>query len=279
MVKFARYILGAGLIFGATAAMAGDLPPEMAEGVMNTCRADYHRLCSDVVPGDGRAARCLLDNQRELAPPCLKAVKLAYAIHACMPDIHRYCEGVPRGPQAFGCLAERMDMLRPECRRVITANAPYMMPPGGERYGYNGGGQGPYGGPAHIALANMALTPMPSPTPPMTAAIRLRTGRLRGPAMAMAMPRRRRHAGAKGTAMRRRVNAKATRIATRKNEAGRARGRTMTVMPAVRAAIAMALLARTRIANPPGRRAGSARSIGGCCAEAAKAVDTPGRNL
>ena len=166
MVKFARYILGAGLIFGATAAMAGDLPPEMAEGVMNTCRADYHRLCSDVVPGDGRAARCLLDNQRELAPPCLKAVKLAYAIHACMPDIHRYCEGVPRGPQAFGCLAERMDMLRPECRRVITANAPYMMPPGGERYGYNGGGQGPYGRPGPYSPGQYGSNPYAFPYAP-----------------------------------------------------------------------------------------------------------------
>lgn len=135
MFKIVKYILGAALISGATAAAASDLPPEVIDGVMNSCRPDYHRVCSYVVPGDGRVGRCLLDHERELDPPCLKAIKLAYAIQACLPDYHRFCDGVPRGPQAVECLADRIDALGPECQRVVSANAPYIARHG-ERYGY-----------------------------------------------------------------------------------------------------------------------------------------------
>jgi len=93
-------------------------------------------MCSYAVPGDGRAARCLLDHEMDLTPACLSAIKIATAVEACMPDYQRFCPDVPAGPQAFRCLADRMDMLIPLCRRVVSANAPYMLGRG-ERYGYN----------------------------------------------------------------------------------------------------------------------------------------------
>jgi len=134
MLKSLKAILGAGVIFGATAASAGGLPPEVLDNVMQTCRADYHRVCSDVLPGGGRVGRCLLDHETELAPPCLKAIKLAYAIEACMPDYRRFCNGVaPGGGQIVECLADRIEALAPECQRVVSANAPYATQ-GRERY-------------------------------------------------------------------------------------------------------------------------------------------------
>jgi hypothetical protein len=154
MFKIARYIFGAGLVFAATAASAGDLPADTADGVMDACRADYHRMCSYVVPGEGRAARCLLDHQRELAPYCLQSLKIASAAEDCLPDYERFCPGVPKGKEAFQCLAGRMDRLAPSCRRVVSANAPYMLPQQGERYSDNGGygsGAAPYSGPAYGA--------------------------------------------------------------------------------------------------------------------------------
>lgn len=159
MFKIAQYVLGAGLMIGATAASAGDLMPDAANGIMNSCRPDYHRLCSYVRPGDGRVARCLLDHQPELSPYCLQAIKIASAVESCLPDYQRFCPGVPRGPQAFQCLASRMELLIPACRRVVSANAPYMQPRGGT-YTYNGGpapygGQSPYYRPA----------PYPGPNP------------------------------------------------------------------------------------------------------------------
>ncbi len=139
-------IFGAGLIAGATAASAGGLPPEVLDDVMRTCRPDYHRVCSEVLPGDGRVGRCLMDHERELAPQCLKAIKLAYAIEACMPDYRRFCSGEPpAGGRIVECLASRMEALAPECARVVSANAPYASPRR-ERYSYY---QGPYNGPAY----------------------------------------------------------------------------------------------------------------------------------
>src|SRR5208337_3041405 len=46
MLKIAQYILGAGLMIGASTASAGDLMPDSADGIMNSCRSDYHRMCS-----------------------------------------------------------------------------------------------------------------------------------------------------------------------------------------------------------------------------------------
>lgn len=146
MFNIAKYILSAGFVFGATAAWAGDLAPDAASGIMNSCREDYHRMCSYVAPGDGRVARCLMDHQRELSPYCLRAIRIASSVEACYGDYERFCRGVPRGPQAFRCLAGKMDLLMPACRQVVAANAPYMTQPGGERYGYNGG-PAPYGRP------------------------------------------------------------------------------------------------------------------------------------
>lgn len=147
MLKIAQYVLGAGLMIGATAASAGDLVPDAADGIMNSCRPDYHRVCSYVVPGEGRVARCLLDHQREIAPSCLEALKIASAAEDCLPDYERYCRGVPKGSPAFQCLADKIDRLAPACRRVVDANAPYMLPRGG-RYADNRGTDPYYRAPA-----------------------------------------------------------------------------------------------------------------------------------
>jgi hypothetical protein len=147
MLKIAQYVLGAGLMIGATAASAGDLVPDAADGIMNSCRPDYHRICSSVVPGDGRVARCLLDHERDIAPSCLQALRIASAVENCMPDYERYCRGVPKGSPAFQCLADKIDRLVPACRRVVDANAPYMLPRD-ERYADNRGPDPYYRAPA-----------------------------------------------------------------------------------------------------------------------------------
>lgn len=146
MFKSVRYLVGVGLLASATAAAAVELPPEVLDSVMAACRPDYHRVCSFVAPGDGRVGRCLLEHELELAPPCLKAIKIAHAMEACMPEYRRFCNGVAAGGdggQVVQCLAERMEALAPECQRVVSANAPYAAP-GHDRYGDNRG-PAPYG--------------------------------------------------------------------------------------------------------------------------------------
>jgi hypothetical protein len=149
MVKIAKYIIGAWFMTGASVAWAGDVPQDVADSMMRSCRADFHRICPDVVPGAGRAAACLLDHQAELSPPCLEGVKTAHAIEVCTPDYRRYCDGA-KGRQAMECLAGRMQELQQECRRIVAANAPYMNRDS-SRYAY--GGSAPYGSPGQDPYA------------------------------------------------------------------------------------------------------------------------------
>lgn len=144
MLKIAQYVLGAGLLICATAATAADLSTDVADGVMDTCREEYHRICPRVVPGDGRVARCLLDHETVLSASCLQTLKIASAIEDCLPDYGRLCGGVPKGKEAFECLADRIDQLMPACLRVVDANAPYMEPRG-KRYSYDDAKPAHYG--------------------------------------------------------------------------------------------------------------------------------------
>jgi hypothetical protein len=145
-----KYIIGTWLIAGASAAWAGDVPQDVADSMMRSCRADYHRICPDVVPGASRATLCLLDHQTELSPACLEAVKTAHAIEVCSPDYRRYCDGA-KGMQAMECLAGRMEALQPDCRRIVSANAPYMTRDS-RRYAY--GGDAPYASPGQDPYAS-----------------------------------------------------------------------------------------------------------------------------
>jgi hypothetical protein len=144
MFKMTKFIIGAWLAAGAPAAWADDVPQSVADSMMTSCRADYHRLCPEVVPGSGRASKCLLHHETELSPACLQAVKTAHAIEVCSPDYRSYCDGT-NGSQAMECLAGRLGVLQPECRRIVAANAPYMnrQP---QRYAYER--PGPYGWPS-----------------------------------------------------------------------------------------------------------------------------------
>ena len=46
------------------------------EEVMTECRDDYHSLCSEVIPGDGRILKCLKSNSTKLSFECRKKVNL-----------------------------------------------------------------------------------------------------------------------------------------------------------------------------------------------------------
>src|SRR5579871_4531848 len=133
MVRFIQLVAGATLIFGTAAAAQ---PSEFAESVMNTCRPDAGRVCADVEPGKGRVARCLLKHERELAPACLRGIKLAYALEMCKADYQRVCGGVPEGVRGVECLAGKLAELPPDCQRAVTASTAYINGPA-ERYGYN----------------------------------------------------------------------------------------------------------------------------------------------
>ena len=59
------------------------ITPQMrseARAVMQACRTDFDRLCSDVTPGGGRILACLQSHAGQLAPSCAQAMPRAQAL-------------------------------------------------------------------------------------------------------------------------------------------------------------------------------------------------------
>ncbi|ULL01823.1 hypothetical protein FJV43_14275 [Bradyrhizobium sp. I71] len=51
-----------------------------AQTVMQACRADHDRLCSDVAPGGGRILACLQSHAGQLTSACARALPRAQAL-------------------------------------------------------------------------------------------------------------------------------------------------------------------------------------------------------
>ncbi|MER8772439.1 cysteine rich repeat-containing protein [Mesorhizobium sp. M0028] len=65
---------GLGVLFLATQlAATAALAQTAAE--REACQADYQKLCKGVLPGGGRAVKCLAGHMSELTPECKKVVK------------------------------------------------------------------------------------------------------------------------------------------------------------------------------------------------------------
>jgi hypothetical protein len=63
------------LLLSASAAMAQNAA---AKAVMQACKPDIARFCSQVQPGGGRVKACMKENIRELSDPCKEALFQAW---------------------------------------------------------------------------------------------------------------------------------------------------------------------------------------------------------
>ncbi|MEM9358864.1 MAG: cysteine rich repeat-containing protein [Pseudomonadota bacterium] len=89
------------------------------------CGGDVSRLCSNVFPGGGRIAQCLLDNVERLSPGCHafvgKAKTARQVMFACQPDAERYCADVEPGRgRIVRCLDRNRDRLAKSCNRALN---------------------------------------------------------------------------------------------------------------------------------------------------------------
>jgi hypothetical protein len=84
----AATIILAGIAAGAPASaqtrlqiqIETQVTPQMrseAIAIMQACRADFDRLCGNVVPGGGRILACLEARVGELSPGCMQAIPSA----------------------------------------------------------------------------------------------------------------------------------------------------------------------------------------------------------
>lgn len=77
--------LGASTSAFAQSALQTQITPQMrseARAVMQACRADYDRHCSDVTPGGGRILACLQSHAGQLTSTCAQTLPRAQALRA-----------------------------------------------------------------------------------------------------------------------------------------------------------------------------------------------------
>jgi hypothetical protein len=86
---FALVALAAPCLIGASsAARAQQAPatPPAQPPLRDTCRADFQKFCSDVHPGSGRIAQCLLAHKDNLSAGCRDALVKVGAEHTDKSD-------------------------------------------------------------------------------------------------------------------------------------------------------------------------------------------------
>ncbi len=115
MMALAVALLFAGVL-GCTDALAAQDP----------CADDIAKYCKDVKPGEGRLARCIKENEKQLSPACRSSIeeskkKVQEAQRACEGDARKFCKDVKPGQgRIVKCLREHEKELSPECKAKLT---------------------------------------------------------------------------------------------------------------------------------------------------------------
>jgi hypothetical protein len=115
LMVFASAMLSIGV------AAAADIPA--AKG---PCADDVAKYCKDVKPGDGRIARCLKDNEKQLSPACKSSIedtkkRIKDAHQACEADAQKFCKDVKPGQgRIVKCLREHEKELSAECKAKMA---------------------------------------------------------------------------------------------------------------------------------------------------------------
>jgi Golgi apparatus protein 1 len=97
----------------------------IAEEYGDDCRTDAQKFCANVPPGQGRIARCLVDNASFVSASCQSAMNKVRLIRSeitasCAGDVGQFCQMVPEGAgRILACLRKHHDKLSRDCKDVL----------------------------------------------------------------------------------------------------------------------------------------------------------------
>ena len=72
-----RWVLAAAVSLLSTSGAIAQMGPE-ARAVLQACKPDIARFCSQVPPGQGRVKACMKEHIRELSEPCKEGLFQAW---------------------------------------------------------------------------------------------------------------------------------------------------------------------------------------------------------
>ncbi len=100
---------------------------EAAEGA---CKADIHKYCSEVKPGEGHMQKCLNAHKSALSSPCKQTLKTAKKrrakfLKACREDKIKFCANAPRENHGVvKCLQSHKPALSSSCKDSLAHPPP-----------------------------------------------------------------------------------------------------------------------------------------------------------
>ncbi len=105
----------------------------LVETVLNGCKVELEKYCSQVTPGQGRILGCLYAYQDKLSGKCEYALydaavqleravaALSYVVNECGDDLDKHCSSVPAGEgRLLNCLENNEKQVSGRCKQALN---------------------------------------------------------------------------------------------------------------------------------------------------------------
>jgi len=104
----------------------------LVETVVNGCKVEIEKYCSQVTPGQGRVLACLYAHEDKLSAKCEYALydaavqleravaALSYVANECDADLEKYCASIAPGEgRLLECLDKHDKQVSGRCKQAI----------------------------------------------------------------------------------------------------------------------------------------------------------------
>jgi Cysteine rich repeat len=130
MKKLLVILISGIAVTGSGLAMAQDT---ILDHVIEACKDDLQKYCSQVTPGEGRILYCVAAHEDKLSGQCDYAmyqaaslleqlsVAIAYVANSCSAEIETLCSNVEAGEgRIVACLDDNESQLGDACKKAIS---------------------------------------------------------------------------------------------------------------------------------------------------------------